>query len=723
MGSSFTFQELDDKIGLVTFDVPGQRVNTFSQGVIKDLGELVAELEKKKDLRGLLVTSGKPGQFIAGADLNELGALAYVPKEQFAKSCEHVHSLFTRFSHLPYPTVALIDGPSMGGGTEFALSMDYRLCSTSPKVQIGLPETKVGIIPGWGGTQRLPRLIGVHNALAIITAGDAVGPKKAAQLGLVFDAVPADKLIEEGKRLIDFAQKSGEWKETRKKREQPIGLSDDQFHFLFALFEGGVMAQTKGQYPAPMVALQCVKKGCNVPLQEGLKIEIDGIMQVAGTPISAAMIAVFFMNNRLSRDTGVDDASVKPRNINRVGVLGAGLMGAGIATAHARSGIPSAMVDVDDEKVNAGLARAQGVVAGRMKAGKATPEDMAKMLGCLSTSTSTKVFADCDLVVEAIIENEELKTKVYKELAGIMKPDAILASNTSTISITRMAQAAPNPERFAGMHFFNPVDRMALVEVIRGEKTSDETVATLVALAKRVKKTPIVVRDCPGFLVNRLLLPYMNEALIVLLEGASMDEIDKACTRFGMPMGPIALSDLVGLDTGMYAGNVVIKAFADRAATPPPLLADLVKAGRLGEKSGAGFRKFAGGKKGKPVADPDVAPFIEKYRLGNRKFTEQEIVDRLFLPMLVEATRILEENIVRDPSDVDMGLILGTGFPPFRGGLLRWADNEGIGKIMDRLAPYQSIGKRYEPTAMLQDMAKSGKQFYPRPKITETMGG
>lgn len=721
MGSSFTFKELDNQIGLVTFDVPNQRVNTFSQGVIQDLRGLVDELEKKK-LKGLLVTSGKPGQFIAGADLNELGALAYIPKEQFAKSCADVHELFTRLSHLPYPTVALIEGPSMGGGTEFALACDYRIASDSKKVQIGLPEIKVGVIPGWGGTQRLPRLIGVHNALTMITSGEPVNAKKAVEYGILFDAVPAEKLQDEGRRLIELAQQSGEWKEARKRREQPIGLSEDQFHFLFALFEGGVMAQTKGQYPAPMVALQCVKKGCNLPLADALKIEIDGIMQVAGTPISAALIGVFFMNNRLARDPGVANEKVKPREIRRVGVLGAGLMGAGIATAHARTGIPAAMVDVDDEKVGAGLKRAQDVVAGRIKIGKATPMDMAQMLGCLNTSTSMKVFADCDLVVEAIIENEELKTKVYKELAGIMRSDAILASNTSTISITRMAKAAPNAELFAGMHFFNPVDRMALVEVIRGERTSDETVVTLVNLAKKIKKTPIVVRDCPGFLVNRLLLPYMNEALIVLLEGASMDQIDKACTRFGMPMGPIALSDLVGLDTGMYAGNVVIKAFADRAATPPPLLADLVAAGRLGTKSGAGFRKF-GGKKSKPEYDPAIEPFLAKHKLGDKKFTDEEIIDRLFLPIVVEATRILEEKIVRDPSDVDMGLILGTGFPPFRGGILRWADNEGLGRIVERLSKYQTIGKRYVPTAMLLDLAKSNQTFYPRPKVTQMVGG
>jgi 3-hydroxyacyl-CoA dehydrogenase/enoyl-CoA hydratase/3-hydroxybutyryl-CoA epimerase/3-hydroxyacyl-CoA dehydrogenase/enoyl-CoA hydratase/3-hydroxybutyryl-CoA epimerase/enoyl-CoA isomerase len=390
-------------------------------------------------------------------------------------------------------------------------------------------------------------------------------------------------------------------------------------------------------------------------------------------------------------------------------------MGAGIATAHARSGIPTAMVDVDNARVADGMARAQDVVMSRIKIGRATPQDMAQMLSRLSTSTSTQAFSDCDLVVEAVTENEAVKTEMYKKLAGNLRDDAILASNTSTISITRMAESAPHPERFVGMHFFYPVDRMELVEVIRGAKTDDLTVATIVALAKRIRKTPIVVRDCPGFLVNRVLFPYMNEALLLLQEGASMDAIDKAATRFGMPMGPIALEDLVGLDTSAYAGKVLAQAYPDRAV-PTPILFDLVNAGRLGKKTGAGFRKYTG-KGGKPEADPGFASFLDKHRTGDRSPSEEEITDRLFLPMLLEATRVLEESIVREPADVDMGLILGIGFPPYRGGILRWCDTEGAAKILERLEKYRQLGKRFQPTEALTRMAREKATFYPRPKL------
>ncbi len=434
-----------------------------------------------------------------------------------------------------------------------------------------------------------------------------------------------------------------------------------------------------------------------------------------GSAISANLIGVFFMQQRLARDPGVESPDVRPREMHRVGVLGAGLMGSGIATAHARSGIPTSMVDVDDDRIAAGLNRAEEVVMSRIKIGRATPRDMAQMLGLLSTSTSSQVFADCDVVVEAVTENEKVKTETYRKLAEVLKPDAILASNTSTISITRMAESAPDPSRFIGMHFFYPVDRMELVEVIRGDQTSDETVATIVALAKRIRKTPIVVRDCAGFLVNRVLFPYMNEALLLLQEGVPMDTLDKAAMAFGMPMGPIALQDLVGLDTSLYAGKVLAHAYPDRAV-PTPILEELVQAGRLGKKSGSGFRKYAG-KGGKPKADPEVESLLAKHRTtgATPPADLEKLQDRLFLPMLLEATRTLEEKIVREPADVDMGLILGIGFPPFKGGLLRWADSLGAAEILRRLEPLQPLGKRFEPTETLTKMAESGGTFYPVP--------
>jgi len=392
--------------------------------------------------------------------------------------------------------------------------------------------------------------------------------------------------------------------------------------------------------------------------------------------------------------------------VKRAGVLGAGLMGAGIATAFARRGLPTVMVDVDHDRLAAGMSGARKVVESRMKIGRATPDDMYGMLAVLSTSTSHQMFADCDVVVEAVTENESLKTSLYKQLVGVLRDDAILASNTSTISITRMAESVPNPERFGGMHFFSPVDRMALVEVIRGEKTSDETAATLVELARRAGKKPIVVNDCPGFLVNRILLPYMSEALLMLLEGASMNAVDKVAVNFGMPVGPVALYDLVGIDTACFAGNVLAQASGDRAVKSS-LLENMLEAGLLGKKSGAGFRKFVG-KKAKPVENPEFKPILEKNRIDNRKLGDEEIQDRLFLSMLLEATRALEDGIVSEPAHVDMGLILGIGFPPFRGGILRWCEAEGPGKMLDRVAKYTSLGQRFEPTETLMNMAKSG---------------
>ncbi len=712
MSSAFHFEERDDGIGVLTLDVPDKKVNTLSRAVLEELGTLLAGLAKRSDLRGLLFRSGKPGQFIAGADLNELGALAYANKEQIGQAIGMGHRLLDLVSHLPFPTVAIIDGNCMGGGTELILAMDDRLISTCSQTKIALPETQIGIIPGWGGTQRLPRLIGL-NAVEMICGGEPIPAVKAAEVGLAFDAVPAHQLMADGLRRLDDLARSGEWKARREQLRGPLGLTPDQQAFAFATAEGAVRLKTRGHYPAPLVALKAIRDGCNLSLEAGLKVEREAAMEVMGSPISANLIGVFFLKNRLARDSGIDRQDILPNPIHRVGVVGSGVMGAGIAAAHARSGLPTAMVETDEGRLLDGLKRASEVVASRIKVGRATHDDLARMLGMLSTSTSTHILADRDLVIEAITESLPVKTAMYRELEGVLKDGAILASNTSTISINRLAGSAPHPDRFVGMHFFNPVDRMELVEVIRGEATSDETVATVVALAKQIRKTPIVVKDCAGFLVNRVLLPYMNESLQLLREGVPMDLIDETAERFGMPMGPIALHDLIGLDTASFAGRVMIEAYPDRTV-PAYVLHDLVEGGRLGQKSGLGFRKH-GGKKAE--ADPGIAAILEKHRVGSREMGPEEITDRLFLPMLLEATLVLEEGIVREPADVDMGLILGIGFPPFRGGLLRWADSLGAAAVLKKLETYQSLGKRFEPTETLKRQASRGERFYPAPKL------
>jgi 3-hydroxyacyl-CoA dehydrogenase/enoyl-CoA hydratase/3-hydroxybutyryl-CoA epimerase/3-hydroxyacyl-CoA dehydrogenase/enoyl-CoA hydratase/3-hydroxybutyryl-CoA epimerase/enoyl-CoA isomerase len=700
--------DFKDKLAVLTFDLPGSRANTLGQAVLAEFEQALEQLRSRADLQGLILTSTKPGMFIAGADLKEMGSAEAGPAE-IRRTIQRGHDIIAEFENLPFPTVAVIDGACMGGGLEVAMGCDFRLAGSHPKCELGLPEVKVGLFPGWGGTQRLPRLIGPALAADLICAGDAVNAQRAREIGLVWDAVPSERLMSEALRLLAWARETGAWKEQRKKKQQPVGLSEDQASFMFAVARGAIMMKTKGQLPAPLAALTAIEKGCNLPLADGLKIETENFLPVVGSPIARNLVAVFFLQQKLAKDPGVADAAVKPREVRRVGVLGAGIMGSGIAGAHIRRGVPALMLDSVPAALEKGIAGIAKVLQTRVEIGRMKPEEVLTALSKLATTADLKMMADRDVVIEAVVENEAVKTQVYRELQSILAEDVILASNTSTISITRMAAAWKKPENFAGMHFFNPVDRMQLVEVIRGTKTSDQTTATLVALARQIGKTPIVVRDCPGFLVNRILFPYINESLVLLEEGAEPRAIDKAAVAFGMPMGPITLNDLVGLDTSLYAGKVVNTAFADRAKTTR-ILEALVAAGRLGQKSGAGFFSYAKGSKG--TDDPGFAAILEKCRTGRRTIEQDEISDRLFLPMLAEATRCLMEKIVRDPGDVDMGLILGIGFPPWRGGLLRWGDNLGLPKVVEKLKKYEPLGKRFEAPELLKQLAKEGKGFF-----------
>jgi len=706
--AALRFEVLEGSIGLLTFDLPNSRANTMGLAVLAELGTVVAQLAKRTDLRGLILRSGKPGMFIAGADLREL-ASARPEATQVRAVTQRGLDVIAVFEALPYPTVAAIDGSCMGGGLELALGFDFRLAGNNPKTEFGFPEVKIGLFPGWGGTQRLTRVIGPSLAADIICGGEPVKAQRAKELGLVFDVVPSERLLDEARRILDWARESGSWQEARKRKHQPVGLSEEQHSFTFAVARAMVTEKTKGQFPAPLAALDAIAKGCILPLEEGLKVETEQFIPLVGSPISRNLIAVFFMTQRLQKDPGVSDASIQPRPVERVGVLGAGLMGAGIAGAHIRRGVPAMLLDSVPQALEKGVGSITKVLQSRVDIGRMTPAEMIGTLARLSTTSTLAAMGDRDVVIEAIIENEASKVEIYRALQPILAKNAILASNTSTISITRMAKAVDRPESFVGMHFFNPVDRMQLVEVIRGERTSDETVVTLVALAKRIGKTPIVVRDCPGFLVNRILFPYMNESLVLLEEGAHPRAIDKAAVAFGMPMGPVTLNDLVGLDTALYAGTVVNSAFADRAKSSR-ILDELVAAKRLGKKSGAGFYSYAKGSRG--VDDPAFDAILERCRTGHREIGSEEITDRLFLPMLVEASRVLMEGIVRDPGDVDMGLILGIGFPAQKGGLLRWADSVGLGKVSEKLKQYERLGTRFLPTEQMRKLAAGSRGFY-----------
>ncbi len=711
-GSSFKLEIRDDKIAVLTFDAADKPVNTFNQAHLTQLTARVAELEKQTDLRGLILVSGKEGNFIAGADLNELMAAVGADKEMVRGFCQAGHDLFNRITRLPYPTVAAIDGMCVGGGLECAMAFDYRIVSDSPRTELGAPEVKIGIIPGWGGTQRLPRLVGIDQGLEMNCSGDSIKADKAVDLGLAWEVVPADQLLDEAVRVINLAHELGDYEAERKRRELPMDLSEDNMLFNFEVFRGYLLGQTKGQYPAPIAALEAMRNGCNLSLQDGLKEEVKQILSLIGSEISRNLIGIFFMDLAVRRDRGVEDASIKPKEVKRAGVLGGGLMGAGIAFSYLRRGTSTTMWDLNDELIDAGIKRIRGPMEGRIKIGRMTAEEAIDALSKVRTTTDKAVMKDCDMVIEAIVEKKDVKVATFKEMEDIVDTDTVIASNTSTISITEMAKGLKRPENFIGMHFFSPVDRMQLVEVIRGKKTSDQTVATVVAQAQAIGKKPIVVNDCPGFLVNRCLLPYMNEAVLMVEEGLDMQKLDKVVTKFGMPMGPVTLGDMVGLDVAVFAGGVLAEAYKDRAQ-PAQLLPKLVEMGRLGQKSGAGFMAYDPKKK-KKRGEPDgvVDKLVDEIGRKGKVPDDEAILDRLFLSMLAEAVRLMDEGIVRKHEDVDFGLIFGIGFPPFRGGLLRWADSTGAATIVEKLAKYEPLGKRFECPETLKEMAKSGKTFY-----------
>jgi 3-hydroxyacyl-CoA dehydrogenase/enoyl-CoA hydratase/3-hydroxybutyryl-CoA epimerase/3-hydroxyacyl-CoA dehydrogenase/enoyl-CoA hydratase/3-hydroxybutyryl-CoA epimerase/enoyl-CoA isomerase len=697
-------------VAVLTLDDPRGSANVLSRAVLEELEANLNELEKKKGLAGLVIRSGKPGVFIVGADIREFLANIDAPKDKIVELCSQGRQLFQRLSKLPFVTVTAIEGQCVGGGAEMALWCDRRVMAGDSKPAFGFPEVKLGLLPGWGGTVRAPRVVGLSNAVELVTSGESIDAAAARAMGLVSDIVPAEHLLAAAVAVIRSEQTSGQWQRDRKRWQGPLDISDTELGFLGATASALIQSQTNGQYPAPQVALELMLESSGLDADAAGLAEAKAMAGLFGTPINRALINVFFLTDRNKKDTGIERRDVKPAAIKSVAVVGAGIMGQGISAAALKRNLPVMLSDAVPEALSRGISQILEEVSYDKETKAPDAKKMARYAGLVNPATVDAELAASDLVIEAIVENPEAKKQFYARLEPLLSADAILASNTSTIPITKLAEGLARPERFCGIHFFNPVRRMPLVEVIRGAKTSDETIATAVAFAKNIGKSPIVVNDGPGFLVNRLLLPYMNEALELISDGAEIKAVERAAKEFGMPMGPITLYDVVGLDTAFYAGKVMVEAFPERTAASP-ILGELVKAGRLGQKSGAGFFAYKD-KKGRGTPDPAAAALIKPHIRKQEKFTAEQITSRLFLPMVLEATRILEAKVVRDPRDVDLGLIFGTGFPPFKGGLLFWADTLGAAKIVEALKSLEGLGPRAQPTPMLVEMAKSGKKFY-----------
>ncbi|HEX7252477.1 MAG TPA: 3-hydroxyacyl-CoA dehydrogenase NAD-binding domain-containing protein, partial [Thermoanaerobaculia bacterium] len=685
-----------DGLAVLTFDLPSEKVNKFSRQVLTELAEVLARLQRESSIRSLLLASGKPDVFIAGADIKEF---VTTKPDEAEKSVIPVQALFDSFTRLPYPTVAAVNGACLGGGTEMALTFDFRLMSDSRKAQIGLPEVRLGIFPAWGGCTRLPRLVGLPTALDLILTGKTLDARRAKKIGLVDEAVPA-AIFDSFARTFT-RQRAGEEKPDRHRRSTLAGLLLETNpigrKLIFVRAREGVMKQTGGHYPAPLEALKVIEEGYGKPVEVGLAAEARHIGKVFGGPVQKNLLALFLATEEIKKETGVSNPGAKPRAVLRVGVLGAGLMGGGIAYLAADRGIPARMKDIDTRALAHGFAAAAKLWQDKVRRRRMTTGEMAGKMALLSGTLDYTGFARCEVTIEAVVEKLTVKRAVLKEWEAAVPRTAIFASNTSTLPISQIASEAAEPSRVVGMHFFNPVHRMPLVEVIRGEKTSDETVATIFGLAKTLGKTPVVVADRPGFLVNRILAPYLSEAVRLVQEGSSIETVDETMTRFGMPVGPIALLDDVGLDTAVKAGEILQAAFPERMV--PAAQGALAEAGRLGRKAGKGFYDYEKGKRRRPAKEAYAALGVEPVKKEPPPVAPDEILARLTLPMINEAAYCLAEGVVADAGKLDLAMIFGTGFPPFRGGLLRYADSLGAARIEGELRSLAGrFGSRFTPS-------------------------
>src|SRR6266850_1559333 len=691
----------------LVFDHPARSVNVLDEAALADLNVALVELERVKPT-GVILTSGKKGSFIAGADLQAIGSIT--DRARVLELIQLAHGAFNRLASLPCPTVAAIDGVCLGGGTELALACDSRIAAQEPRTQIGLPETLLGIFPGFGGTTRLPRLIGLAGALDLILTGRSLDARRAEKLGLIGRAVPGAWLMEYAHRRLGELAKRNPRRRRDAWRAKNLGawlLDGTSLGHGIALRSArkATLERTRGNYPAPLAALDVLAKSQGKPIDAGLRLEAAAVSELVVGPVCKNLVRIFLLSERAKKEP-VADAAIKPQPVRTMALVGAGVMGGGIAETVSRAGIGVRLRDLNAGAITHALKTARGLIDERSRRRGTARDGDAQMAKILPTLDLTG-FGVCDFAMEAVVEDLDVKRRVFGELEVRMRPDALLATNTSSLSVTTLAEGLQHPGRFCGFHFFNPVHRMPLVEVVRGPRTSDATLVSAVALARKLGKTPVVVRDAPGFVVNRILMPYLREGLALLEEGYRLTEIDAAMRDFGMPMGPFEVLDEVGLDVASKVAAVLSRAFPDRMEGSPAL-DTLIAAGRLGRKSGRGFYRHRGGTR---LPDPRLRELLKLKR--ERRVPALEILsERMMFAMINEAARCLEDGVVADAGLVDLAMIFGTGFPPWRGGPLRYADSVGLAKIESRLRALRAErGGRFAPAALLTRLAAEGGSF------------
>lgn len=704
--------EKNDWLVRVIFDLPEQSVNKLSTQVMSELDQVISDISKDKQYEVVSFESAKKGIFIAGADIEELRDIKEPATAR--EKAQIGQMLFTRIAALPQATVAIIDGACVGGGCELALACDYRIATDNPKTKIGLPEVKLGIIPGWGGTQRLPRLIGLPAALEIILAGKTVNANKAKKIKLI-DHIVSSALLNELQDAFLQQLRDSHFRASLIVKRKPRAKVAQVINFLINTALGrkwvlkqahkNVMKSSKGFYPAPLAVLDVLATPCS--FNEGISRELDAFTVLAVSDISKNLISLFFLNDEIKKLKGAEFNGQFTPPISTA-VLGAGVMGGGIAWLFSQQKLSVRMKDISWDAIALGYKQANDYFTQLKKRRRIKQGEIDRAMNRIGGSLQFDGFAQADLVIEAVVENMQVKQQVLAETEKHIAEQTLLCSNTSALSITEMASVLQRPENFCGMHFFNPVNRMPLVEIIRGEQSSNETIARAVAMVKSWGKTPVVVANCPGFLVNRILLPYMNEAAYLLQEGADIETVDRVMTEFGMPMGPFQLADEVGIDVGYKVAKILEQGFASRMTVSPLLTTIYEEMKLLGKKGGVGFYSY----NSKTIqANSAIADLATK--AGNKTVSEQDIIDRLMIIMVNEAARCLQEGIVANVGQLDLAMVMGTGFPPWRGGLCRWADSVGVEKLAEKCANLEKVvGERYQVSPYLSELVTAKLGFY-----------
>ena len=693
---------VENGVATISFDLPGEKVNVLRGSVMEEMDGALKELEARNDVRCLVVESAKPGVFIAGADIHEIAAIR--DAAEGSAMAARGQEILNRISDLPYPSVALIDGAALGGGLELALACTYRLVTDNPKTRLGLPETTLGIIPGFGGTYRLPRLIGLPRALEVILSGKSVTGPRAVSIGLAHACYPSAFLKDKARKFVaGLGAKPARGSRRRGFLESlPFGRA-----LILRAARKAAEARSGRHYPAVTEALRVLRKTAHASRGKALALEHEAIGRLIVTPVAKNLIALYFAQERAKKPPTEEPRLVS--EVRQAAVLGAGVMGGRIAWLFSRYDVPVVMKDIAWEAVQKGFATAHGIYAELRKRRRFDDREVNLKLHRISGAVDYAGLGSPEIVIEAVVENPAVKKKVLAEVEKRVSAETIIASNTSSLSITDLSGALKRPERFLGLHFFNPPNLMPLVEVIPGRLTDPAATRAAFQVALSLGKTPIVVQDCPGFLVNRLLLPYLNECVRVVEDGFDFVQLDRLAVDFGLPMGPFTLLDEIGLDVGREVARILEAAYGDRFQTPGVLGKLKERGDLLGKKSGKGFYVH----NGKRRPNPEIRGLLAK---GNRRtaaLSAKLALQRPLLSMINEASRVLEEKIVASPWELDLALVLGTGFPPFRGGLLRYADSLGLPRILETLRAFEArYGARFAPAQSIQRLVAEKKGFY-----------